>query len=155
MKKPLRDLSMVVERPLTLVSHKFHSSFSLSSNFSLRGVSPISHSHSLMSLQVPSHGSLMSPSRFTLMVLSQVRQGSLVATQSLAAISQLGSILHNLQSITRQALKGLLAPSSNSLMMLGSFFLGSLAMSCITQSWKLVSYYTSYIGVNKGRIYIY
>ena len=89
------------------------------------------------------------------MVLSQVRQGSLVATQSLAAISQLGSILHNLQSITRQALKGLLAPSSNSLMMLGSFFLGSLAMSCITQSWKLVSYYTSYIGVNKGRIYIY
>ena len=40
--RPLRDLSTVVERPLTLVSHKFHSRFSLSSNLSLSGVSPIS-----------------------------------------------------------------------------------------------------------------
>ena len=80
--------------------------------------------------------------------------GIVETTQGLAAISQLGSILQDLQSITRQVLKALLAPSSNSLMLLGSFFLGSLAMSCIAQSWKVVSYCISYIGVNKGRIYI-
>ena len=81
--RPLRDLSMVVERPLTLVSHKGSPS-PLISPLAVSHLSPsLSLSHSLISsssfplmvlsyksLKVPSHGSLISPSRFPLMVLS-------------------------------------------------------------------------------------
>ena len=67
--RPFRDLSMVVERPLTLVSRKG----SPSPLISPLGVSHLSPSLSLSlsnSLKVPSHGSLISPSRFPPMVVS-------------------------------------------------------------------------------------